>query len=95
MVVVSVISTRFRDVPQIVAALLQVLIFMTPVFWRPEALTGKRFVLTANPLYHMLEITGQQLDRLRRARGRGLGPRPGAVRRDAPQSGALPVSAPR
>lgn len=61
MVVVSVISTRFRDVPQIVAALLQVLIFMTPVFWRPEALTGKRFVLTGNPLYHMLEITRRPL----------------------------------
>ena len=61
MVIVSVISTRFRDVPQIITALLQVLIFMTPVFWRPEALTGKRFVLTANPLYHMLEITRRPL----------------------------------
>lgn len=61
MVVVSVISTRFRDVPQIVAAVLQVLIFLTPVFWRPEALTGKRFVLSGNPLYHMLEITRRPL----------------------------------
>ena len=29
---VGIISTRFRDVPQIVVALLQVLLFMTPVF---------------------------------------------------------------
>ena len=61
MVVVSIISTRFRDVPQIIAALLQVLIFVTPVFWRPEALTGKRFILSGNPLYHMLEITRRPL----------------------------------
>ena len=61
MVIVSIISTRFRDVPQIIAALLQVLILMTPVFWRPEALVGKRFVLSANPLYHLLEITRRPL----------------------------------
>ena len=61
MVVVGVISTRFRGVPQVIAALLQVLIFMTPVFWRPEAISSHRFVLTANPLYHMLEITRRPL----------------------------------
>ncbi len=57
MVIVSVISTRFRDVPQIIGALLQILIFLTPVFYRPEAIANKRFILTANPLYHLLEIT--------------------------------------
>ncbi len=59
--VVGIISTRFRDVPQIIGAVLQVLLFMTPVFWRPEAITSHRFVLTANPLYHMLEITRRPL----------------------------------
>ncbi len=59
--VVGVISTRFRDVPQIVGAVLQVLLFMTPVFWRPEAISTHRFVLSANPLYHMLEITRRPL----------------------------------
>lgn len=59
--VVGLISTRFRDVPQIVAAVLQVLIFMTPVFWRPEAISAHRYVLSANPLYHMLEITRRPL----------------------------------
>lgn len=58
---VGIISTRFRDVPQIVAALLQVLLFMTPVFWRPEAIKAHRFVLSGNPLYHMLEITRRPL----------------------------------
>lgn len=58
---VGIISTRFRDVPQIVAALLQVLLFMTPVFWRPELIRAHRVVLSGNPLYHMLEITRRPL----------------------------------
>ena len=61
LVMVSVISTRFRDVPQIIGSLLQVLIFVTPVFYRPELISKKRFILTANPLYHMLEITRRPL----------------------------------
>ena len=60
-IVCGIVSARFRDVPQIVAAVLQVLIFMTPVFWLPEAVHGKRFVLSLNPLYHMLEITRRPL----------------------------------
>ena len=59
--VVGIVSTRFRDVPQIIGAVLQVALFMTPVFWRPEAISAHRFVLTANPLYHMLEITRRPL----------------------------------
>ena len=57
----GIISARFRDVPQIVGAVLQVLIFVTPVFWIPEALKGKRFVLALNPLYHLLEVTRRPL----------------------------------
>ena len=57
----GIVSSRFRDVPQIVAALLQVLLFMTPVFWRPEAIKSHRYVLSANPLNHMLEVTRNPL----------------------------------
>ncbi len=59
--VAGIISSRFRDVPQIIASVLQVLLFMTPVFWRPEAISTHRFVLSGNPLYHMLEITRRPL----------------------------------
>ncbi len=51
----GIASARFRDVPQIVTAVMQVLMFMTPVFWRPEAITNHRVVLEANPFYYMLE----------------------------------------
>jgi len=49
-------SARFRDVPQIVASVVQIAMLMTPVFWIP----GTRFneahaVLAANPFYHLLQ----------------------------------------
>ena len=53
----GIISARFRDVPQIVTAVMQVLMFLTPVFWRPEAITNHRVVLQANPFFYMLEAT--------------------------------------
>jgi ABC-type polysaccharide/polyol phosphate export permease len=53
----GIISARFRDVPQIVTALMQVLMFLTPVFWRPEAISAHRLVLHANPFYYMMEAT--------------------------------------
>jgi ABC-type polysaccharide/polyol phosphate export permease len=59
--VCSIISARFRDVPQIVAAVVQISIFITPVFWRPESIHAHRFVLDGNPIYHMLEVTRRPL----------------------------------
>jgi ABC-type polysaccharide/polyol phosphate export permease len=52
----SVLGARFKDVTQIVAALMQVAFFLTPIFWRPEGITRGRQVLDLNPLYHLLEI---------------------------------------
>jgi ABC-type polysaccharide/polyol phosphate export permease len=57
----GIISSRFRDVPQIVAALVQVAMFLTPVFWRPDAIRSHRFMLEWNPFYHMLEVTRRPL----------------------------------
>lgn len=57
----GIISSRFRDVPQIVGALVQVAMFLTPVFWRPETIKSHRFMLEGNPFYHMLEVTRRPL----------------------------------
>jgi ABC-type polysaccharide/polyol phosphate export permease len=57
----GIISARFRDVPQIVTALVQVAMFLTPVFWRPEAIKSHRFMLDGNPFHHMLEVTRRPL----------------------------------
>lgn len=53
---VGIFSARFRDIPQVVASVMQFAMFMTPVFWQPtERLIGHA-VLHANPFYHMLQV---------------------------------------
>jgi ABC-2 type transport system permease protein/lipopolysaccharide transport system permease protein len=57
----GMISARFRDVPQIVAAATQVVFFLTPVIWKPELLVGHRYVADWNPFYHLIEIVRSPL----------------------------------
>jgi len=53
---VAIGSARFRDIPQVVISIMQFAIFITPVFWPANRLTGGRHaVLDLNPFYHMLE----------------------------------------
>ncbi len=52
----GLLSARFRDVPLIIASVVQVLFFITPVIWRPEMLPGRALLLDLNPFYHMVEI---------------------------------------
>jgi ABC-2 type transport system permease protein len=58
----GIISTRYRDIPQVVNALIQLAFFGTPIVWTTDLLTkfsgGNWRVLVAelNPLYHYVEI---------------------------------------
>jgi lipopolysaccharide transport system permease protein len=52
----GLLSARFRDLPQIIGALFQVAFYLTPVLYRPEALTRYRWVVTFNPLAYLIEI---------------------------------------
>jgi ABC-2 type transport system permease protein len=54
--ITSIVCARFRDVPQIIGALLQVVFFMTPILWKPELLTGRPFLVAGNPFYHFVEV---------------------------------------
>ena len=52
----GIASARFRDVPQIVISIVQFAMFMTPVFWLPDArFEDNHLVLAANPFFHLLE----------------------------------------
>jgi ABC-type polysaccharide/polyol phosphate export permease len=53
----GMISARFRDIPPLVGNLLQVMLFITPIFWEPGQLghTGEYFV-KLNYLYHLVDI---------------------------------------
>jgi ABC-type polysaccharide/polyol phosphate export permease len=52
---VAIASARFRDIPQIVASVMQFALFMTPVWWQPARLGKAHPFLQFNPFYHMLE----------------------------------------
>lgn len=52
----ALVCARFRDVPQIVQTGVQLLFFVTPVFWKPEMLKDLRPVVELNPFFHMIEL---------------------------------------
>lgn len=52
----AMLCARFRDVPQIVASLMQVAFFMTPIIWKPELLGGRVGFAQANPFFHFVEL---------------------------------------
>jgi lipopolysaccharide transport system permease protein len=60
---IAVISTRFRDVPQILSSVVQVCFYLTPIVWKPESLPEgpRELILTWNPFYHLLQVTRQPL----------------------------------
>lgn len=50
------ISARFRDLPQLVASLVQVMFFVTPVFWVPSPAMSRPILVEGNPFYHMVQL---------------------------------------
>lgn len=52
----GLVSARFRDVPQVVASVLQIAFFLTPVFWKPDLLPDRAILLDVNPFFHLLEV---------------------------------------
>lgn len=52
----GLLSARFRDIPLVVASVVQVLFFITPVIWRPDMVPDRAVILDLNPMYHFVEI---------------------------------------
>lgn len=54
----GVICTRYRDMPQIVMSFIQVAYFLTPIIWMPAQLSegASFFLLSLNPAYHSIEL---------------------------------------
>jgi len=55
-ITLGLLCARYRDVGQIVASLLQLLMFLTPVFWFPESLPGRAHFILYNPLAQLIDI---------------------------------------
>ena len=53
---IGIISARFRDVPQVINSFVQIVLFITPIFWKPELLKNHPYIADFNPFYHLVEI---------------------------------------
>lgn len=61
--VLAVICARYRDLPQIVNSLLQVVFYLTPIMWMPHLLPQRAglYLLDLNPAYHLFAIVRSPL----------------------------------
>jgi ABC-type polysaccharide/polyol phosphate export permease len=55
-ILLGMISARFRDVPPIVASAVQVVFFITPIFWPAAALGPNRWLAEFNPIYAAIDV---------------------------------------
>ncbi|HXF54893.1 MAG TPA: ABC transporter permease [Hyphomicrobiaceae bacterium] len=55
---IAVLSARYRDVAQLVANALQIMVFATPIFYRPEMLSEAQqvYLLMPNLLHHLAVV---------------------------------------
>jgi len=54
--VVGLLSARFRDLPQIIGALMQVAFYVTPIIYRPNALSRFSFIVELNPFTYLIDL---------------------------------------
>ncbi len=56
-VLLGALCARFRDIPPIVASVMQMAFFITPVIWRPHLIgEDMLWLLPFNPFYSLLEV---------------------------------------
>jgi len=55
-IMLGMVSARYRDVPPIVASFVQVIFFVTPIFWPPEAVGPWKDILPLNPLFAAIDV---------------------------------------
>lgn len=60
-IVLGGLSARYRDIPQIVASVMQVLFFVTPVMFRGDMLKNHDWLMTFNPFFYYLELIRKPL----------------------------------
>jgi ABC-type polysaccharide/polyol phosphate export permease len=57
----GLLGTRFRDLQPIIANVLTVGLFVTPVFWFPSTLGSRRWIADINPLSSLITIVREPL----------------------------------
>jgi ABC-type polysaccharide/polyol phosphate export permease len=54
--VLAILGTRYRDLVPIVATVVQIMLFVTPIMWPITALGDATIIAYINPLYHLIEV---------------------------------------
>ncbi|MGZ3275159.1 MAG: ABC transporter permease [Caulobacteraceae bacterium] len=57
----AMFCTRFRDMPQIVLAVLQLLFFLSPIFWKPNKELAANPLVADNPFYFSIQSVREPL----------------------------------
>lgn len=59
----GLLCLRFRDIQQLVGTIVQISMFVTPIFWPPDRLSGllRLIFVDLNPLFHLLDIVRSPL----------------------------------
>lgn len=52
----AIICARYRDVPHIIASIVQVVMFITPIMFLKDMLKNRIYIANVNPFYHMIEV---------------------------------------
>jgi ABC-2 type transport system permease protein len=58
----GIISTRYRDIPQVINSLIQLLFYLTPIVWSPDTFLAQpgrgwaKALFQLNPLYHFVQV---------------------------------------
>jgi lipopolysaccharide transport system permease protein len=50
------VGARFRDIPPIVASIVQIAFFITPIIWKPQQLGVRAWVLPYNPFFALIDV---------------------------------------
>ncbi|CAL78872.1 putative O-antigene/LPS export system permease protein [Bradyrhizobium sp. ORS 278] len=59
--IVSMICVRYRDVPPVMNAIIQLLFFVSPIIWAPSQIKGGELAVALNPIAYLLAITRDPL----------------------------------
>ena len=54
----AMLSARYRDIPQVIASVMTILYFVSPVMWQPSLIPAgtAHLLLGLNPMYHLLQV---------------------------------------
>jgi ABC-2 type transport system permease protein/lipopolysaccharide transport system permease protein len=55
-ILLGMISARFRDIPPIIGSIVQVVFFITPIFWPAAGLGAYRWLTELNPIYAAIDV---------------------------------------